>query len=125
MTVDPSVFEMAGTVVALVGPYLAGKVAEGAAAEAGKKAFEWLNNKLTSAGAREVLEEIEKNPEDEINREALEVEIKKALRRNEAFREGLAELLKEAGTTQSMTLTGDGNKGVQIANSSNVTVDID
>ncbi len=74
-------------------------------------------------GSETALEEFAKAPEDELNREALETVIKKALRDDAAFREEFAKLLAELKLTgaksQTANVRGAGHTVVQVQGDQN------
>lgn len=125
MSVDPA--SLTASAVALLTPYLttlgteAAKAGGEAVVAGGKRILGWLKERLTGK-VKDALAELEKAPADEAERGVFEARLKQALATDPALLEGLQALLAElpkAETAQTMTLTGDANKGAQIAGDRN------
>ncbi len=98
------------------------EAAKGAMGEAGKEVWGWLKSKFTKPAQQAAVADLEAAPQDEVNWDALKVQLIKALRDDEAFRlELLGQLPKEVQQhiTQTATVTGNGNVVTQIAGSGN------
>lgn len=81
--------------------------------EAGKSVYEAVKAKLTgSAAGQEIVEEAEKNPEDETALQMLELQLKKVIQADAEFATHLKGLVEQAsaeyrGTTIQNTVHGD------------------
>jgi hypothetical protein len=110
---DPATLAMAAVEAAL--PYVTelGKAAaKSTAAAAGKSAWEWIKGKLTSAGGKEAVADLESAPGDADNRKAAEAALAKFLKSDPGALTELAQLLEKAGvmlTAQSANVGRDGN----------------
>jgi hypothetical protein len=111
--VDPITLATAAT--ALLGPFIA-KVGEGAAKKLGEQLPEkvgklWnaisdrFKDKPAAAGAAA---ELASKPGDEDNKQAFELQLKKALKEDEEFANLIAELLEEAKSEAGISNVGDG-----------------
>ena len=115
---------LATAAVTAILPYLlglGGKAAEEGAKSGGKAAFDWVKGKLTSASGREAVADVEKTPDAEENRLALQAALVKALKADPAAAAELAKLLPAGAIGQTVNITGDNNIGV---NASGSTVSI-
>lgn len=117
---------LAATTVSLLTPLLQ-KALEKGAEEAGKSVMtsvlDGLKKRLSHAGAKEALEDLEREPDSKAAQGALEMQLRKALQADpdlvSFLREWAAESAQKAGISQSATLTGDNSKIVQITGSGN------
>jgi len=125
MSIEPA--SLTASAVALLIPYLttlgteAAKAGGEAVVAGGRRLLGWLKERLTGK-ARDALAELEKAPADEAERGVFEARLKQALATDPALLEGLRALLAElpkAATAQTMTFTGDANKGAQTAGDDN------
>jgi hypothetical protein len=104
---DPAT--LAATALAAALPYLVtlGKeAAKGAAGAAGKSVWGWITGKLTSEAGKEVVRDIESDPNDADSRKALEATLSKYLRSDTAAQHELRSLLTQAG---AISVHGDIN----------------
>jgi len=110
---DPITLATAAT--ALLGPFIA-KVGEGAAKKLGEQLPDkvgklWsaisdrFKDKPAAAGAAA---DLANNPEDEDNKQAFELQLKKALKEDEEFAGLIAELLEDAKSEAGISNVGDG-----------------
>ena len=100
-------------------------VADGALKEAGKSLFNLLTGAFTSKAAAATLEEAAENPKDADKAEALEIQIKNAIKANPEFADNLRDLIGSlpeesySRIIQNATQTGIKNVSNQIAGDSN------
>ena len=122
---------LSAAAVSLVTPYLIqfGKeAAKGTAGEAGKSVWAWIKGKLISPAGAEVVADVELDPKDPANAQALQAALTKALKADPEAAKALEDMLKRAGasmSSQTMTFIGDGNIGGQGDNQSAVTINVD
>ncbi len=104
---------------------LAGKSAEAAASETGKKLVAWFQEKLKGKSAALALEDARQHPEDDLRIQALQVQIAILAQENEAFRGDLEGLLAKIGagqtTRQHAVVRGRGNKTAIVSGDQNET----
>jgi len=116
---DPAT--LAATAVAAVSSYLLSlskTAAEEGAKSVGKGVFDWIKGKLTGAAGKEAIADVEKAPEAEENRLALQAALVKALKADPAAAAELARLLPAGAVGQAVNITGDNNIGVNASGSS-------
>lgn len=118
---------LAAAAIGVAQPYLVSlgkEVAKGAAGGAGKSVWEWVKAKLTSEAGKEAVEDLEKAPDDTLNRSAAETALSKLLRSDSNALSELTQLLGKAGitATQTATITGDGNLVAQAAGGSSASI---
>lgn len=104
--------------------HLAGKAAEGASSESGKALVGLLKDKwlAKSDTARAAVADAAANPDDADNREAVEIQLRKALKADPEFAQKAARLASSAGI--QIHVTGDNNKTVAVQGSHNtITID--
>jgi hypothetical protein len=120
---------LAGTAVALVGPYVA-KGAEELAKKAGGEVVPRVVKQLWDAvrgrlAGKEALADVEAKPDDQRRWAALELQLEKALEADPVFRDTVAKLVSEipedkrAAIQQIANVTGDRNVTTQIAGGGN------
>jgi hypothetical protein len=120
---------LAGTAVALVGPYVA-KGAEELAKKAGGEVVPRVVKQLWDAvrgrlAGKEALADVEAKPDDQRRWAALELQLEKALEADPGFRDAVAKLVsdipeeKRAAIRQIANVTGDRNVTTQIAGGGN------
>jgi hypothetical protein len=120
---------LAGTAVALVGPYVA-KGAEELAKKAGGEVVPRVVKQLWDAvrgrlAGKEALADVEAKPDDQRRWAALELQLEKALEADPGFRDAVAKLVsdipeeKRAAIQQIANVTGDRNVTTQIAGGGN------
>jgi hypothetical protein len=99
-----------------------GKIAAAGVGAAGKELLSWLKGRFTKPSQHAVLEEAVQSPEDSGALEALQLQIRLALERQEEFAKDLLERLPKEfrpQTAETMIVIGDNNKGVQNTGSGN------
>jgi hypothetical protein len=92
------------------------------AAAAGKLAWEWIKGKLTSAGGKEAVADLESAPGDADNRKSAEAALSKFLKSDPGALAELAQLLEKAGSTstvQTANFRGNDNIVGQVSGSGN------
>jgi len=94
---DPATFSVAAIAAAITA--LGKEAVRSAAGVAGKSVWELVKGKLTSESGREVLNDLEKAPDDADNRKAAEAALSKLLKSDPNALAELAQLLEEAGVT--------------------------
>jgi hypothetical protein len=122
------VAELAGSAVALVGPYVA-KGAEELAKKVGGEVGSGVKNLWNAVRAKlagkEALADVEAKPDDQRRWSALELQLEKALEADPAFRDAVAKLVSEipeerrAAIQQIANVTGDRTVTTQIAGGGN------
>jgi hypothetical protein len=121
---DPETRAVAAIDAAL--PYISSlgkELAKSVATAAGKSIWEWIKGRLTSASAKEAVEDLEKAPGDAANRKIAEGQLAKYLTSNPSALAELAQLLDKAGVTSAtQTVTGNNNNVVQNTGSGDVTI---
>ncbi len=110
-------------------PYLIdlGKeAAKSAAKEWGKSVWDWIKGKLTTATGTEAVGDVERDPKDPTNAQALQLALTKALKADPDAAKALEDLLKKSGaslSSQTVTVTGNANKVIeQVSNGSSATI---
>ena len=111
-----------GPLLPLAASTAAGQVAAGFFRQPGAKLYDWLASKVKGTPAAATLDRAVAEPANQHRLDALRGEIEELAEKDTEFRDQLAGLLKEiAGETvivtapQTLTLTGDNNKGAQAA----------
>jgi hypothetical protein len=123
---DPAT--LATAAVSFVTPYLleVGKeAAKGAAGEAGKSVWGWIKGKLVSPAGAEAVGDVERDPKDPTNAQALQVALTKALKADPDAAKALEDLLKTSGaplSSQTATLIGDNSTLGQADRGSSVNI---
>jgi hypothetical protein len=119
---------LAAAAVSFVTPYLLdlGKeAAKGAAGESGKSVWAWIKGKLISPAGAEAVTDVESDPKDPTNAQALQVALTKALKADPDAAKALEDLLKKSGaslTSQTATQIGDNNTIGQADRGSSVNI---
>ena len=120
---DPAT--LAAAALAAVTTYLMGlgkDAVDESAKSVGKSVFEWVKGRLTGAAGKEAVGDIEKAPEAEENRQALQTQIVKALRADSQAAAELAALLPgDSFVRQTVNIEGSNNIGIN-ASGSHVSV---
>jgi hypothetical protein len=121
--------ELARATVAFLTPYFAaagGKLVEDSLSTAREKVVGWLKSKFTKPAQAAAVEVAAKTPQDADALEALQLQLRLALERDEAFRKELLALLpKEAlppGVTQTASVSGNENVVAQSTSSGSINV---
>ncbi|MFD2235541.1 hypothetical protein [Phaeospirillum tilakii] len=115
-------FDLLAPYASQAGGILAGKAAEGVAAQA-VKLWGWLTGKIApGVEGHAALERYSQTPDDPRRRTAAELAVEDFLTAHPDSLAELRALLAEAGVTvtevtQTMTVTGHGNKPVQVSGS--------
>jgi hypothetical protein len=111
-----------GPVASAAATKVADQLTDKCITESGTKLLNWLTAKFKGTESASVLDRAVAEPENPRRLEALRLEIEDLAEKDAEFREQLAGLLKEiAGETvivtapQTLTQTGDNNKGAQAA----------
>jgi hypothetical protein len=119
---------LAAAAVSFITPYLLdlGKEAtKSAAGESGKSVWTWIKGKLISPAGAEAVGDVERDPKDPTNAQALQVALAKALKADPDAAKALEDLLKESGaslTSQSANVAGDNNNVGQASGGSSVNI---
>lgn len=119
---------LAAAAVSFVTPYLLdlGKeAAKSAAGESGKSVWAWIKGKLVSPAGAEAVGDVERDPKDPTNAQALQATLTKALKADPDAAKALADLLKASGaslSSQSANVLGDNNKIGQASGGSSVNI---
>jgi hypothetical protein len=118
--------ELAATAVGFLAPYLA-EVGKEAAKTVGSKTADtaikllgWMREKMTGR-AKEALDDLEKNPESQLNQDDVRTQLAKLLEQKPDLVSQLADLLSESqrqGDVLTQTV-GDGGKASQIKGNQN------
>ena len=120
---DPATLAAAAVAAAISYITELGKeAAKSAAGAAGKSVWEWIKGRLTTAGGKEAVKDLESGPGDADNRKAAEAVLAKFLKSDPAALTELAQLLEKVGVTSTVQIAnvrGDGNIVGQVAGSSN------
>jgi hypothetical protein len=98
---------LAATAIAAALPYLLtlGKEGvKGAASEAGKSIWEWVKRKLISPAGQEAVRDLEGDPNNSINRQAIEIALSKLLHKDESATQELRSMLAQV---DAMSVQGD------------------
>jgi hypothetical protein len=117
--------QLAHNTIEFLKPYLAaegGKLAKEGLSAAHERLFGWLKGRFTKPAQSGALAEAVQSPQDAGVLEALQVQIRRALEQQEEFRKELLERLPKEyhpQTTQTMNVTGHGNKSAQISGTGN------
>ena len=119
---------LAAAALAIVTPYLATfgqDAAKEAASSAGKAIWGWVKGKLTGEAGKEAVANLEAAPGAPQSAQSLQAALIEALNKEPSAAEALAALLKHHGVafpSQTMTVTGDGNKSAQASGGSTVKI---
>jgi len=112
---------MATAVIGFLQPYVmssGAEMAKGALSQAGKEVWVWLKSRFTKPAQQAAVADLEAAPQDAANWEALKLQLLKALRDDEAFRQELLARLPEQvkqSITQNANVPGNSNVVVQSA----------
>jgi hypothetical protein len=119
---------LAAAAVSFITPYLLdlGKeAAKSAAGESGKSVWDWIKGKLTSPAGAEAVGDVERDPKEPTNAQALQLALTKALKADPDAAKGLEDLLKKSGaslSSQTSTQIGDNNTVGQASGGSSVNI---
>jgi hypothetical protein len=119
---------LAAAAVSFITPYLLdlGKeAAKSAAGESGKSVWDWIKGKLTSPAGAEAVGDVERDPKEPTNAQALQLALTKALKADPDAAKGLEDLLKKSGaslSSQTSTQIGDNNTVGQASGGSAVNI---
>ena len=120
--------ELARVTVEFLKPYLAaagGKLVADGLSAARESVFGWLKSKFTKPAQSSALDDATQSPQDASALEALQLQIRRALEREEFRQELIERLPKELlppGISQTSNVTGDGNVVVQSTGQGNISV---
>jgi hypothetical protein len=119
---------LAGSAVALIGPYVAKgaeELAKKVGGEVGSRVVKVWDAVRGKLAGKEALADVEEKPDDQRRWAALELQLEKALEADPAFRDAVAKLVSEipeekrAAIRQIANVTGDRNVTTQIAGGGN------
>jgi|SRR6266568_2991681 len=120
--------ELARVTVEFLKPYLVaagGKLAGDGLSAARERAFGWLKSKFTRPAQTGALEEAAQSPQDAGALEALQIQIRRALEREEFRQELIERLPKELlppGFSQAANVAGNANVIVQSSGKGNISI---
>jgi hypothetical protein len=115
---------LSASAILVAAQYFGKKVLDGVASGMGGKVVDWLKEKLTAPTEKAALSRLAEAPTSEDARRTLEGIVLSRLEQDSSLVEGLASLLKEAGTTiiLKQDTKGISNTENQIVGSGNVVI---
>jgi hypothetical protein len=119
-----------GPLLPVIAQHAGNQAADGFLRQPGVKLFDWIASKFKGTAAAAALERAVSDPESQLYIADLRVEIQKLAEQDSEFRERLAHLLEEIAsgvgdvdTNQTITQTGDYNKGA-LASGKDISIQI-